>query len=181
MASTVEKFGGGLKEGRSEKTVIYKKIIPKKRDPITPNNVRFQNRKIIYSSKDVDIAISDLKNSVLPIATRLVKSLSFISDIRIRDLEIQNIIEIAVCAYLNMKFPENSQYKPEILKRIKSFSMTSLFNDFLIQLNAIDCSNPEKIENQKYVVTRDEVFPHEDSISTEKKSSKVKNKESVVK
>lgn len=178
MASTVEKFAGGSKEGRSEKTVIYKKIIPKKGVPVTPNNVRFQNRKITYSPKDVDIAISDLKNSVLPLATKMVKSLSFIPEIRIRDLEIQNIIEMVVCAYLNMKFPENSQYKPELLKRIKSFSITSLFNDVLVQLNAIDCSNPEKIESQKHIVNRDEVFPSE---SSEKKSLKTKNKESVVK
>lgn len=169
MASTVEKFAGGSKEGRSEKTVIYKKIIPKKGAPATPNNIRFQNRKISYSSRDVDIAISDLKNSVLPIATKMVRALSFIPEIKIRDLEIQNIIEIVVCAYLNMKFPDNSQYKPELIKRIKSFSVTSLFSDILIQLNGIDCSNPEKIESQKHTVDRDQVFPSDSSTKSSKK------------
>lgn len=168
MASTVEKFAGGTKEGRSEKTVIYKKIIPKTGAPVTPNNVRYQNRKVSYLPKDVDIAVSDLKNSVLPIATKMVRALSFIPEIKIRDLEIQNIIEMVVCAYLNMKFPDDSQYKSELMKRIKSFSMTSLFNDILIQLNGIDCNNPNNIESQKQTVDRDKVFPSDSS----KKSSK---------
>lgn len=168
MASAVEKFSGGSQEGKSEKTVIYKKVIPKRKEVNTSREVEPKVKRVrSFTSREVDFAISDFKNSTFNLCSQLVKTIANIPDIKlVKEPEIQEIIELLICTLLDTRFDEvSSDYKSVVERRINLIKESSLFNDVLVKLNSYDSTNPSKFKSTKQVVKKSEVFTSSESSS----------------
>jgi hypothetical protein len=137
MGGIVEKFSGGVKDGKDQIVSRYKKVsVEKKKNNLT----RVQPRK----SEDVNprkfqIILDDYINNSRPLCESFVSSLYSKFNNKFNEREVLSLVDITLCVYLLSKLDSSTdQLYIEILQnRLQPYLTDECFNNFLLKANYV--------------------------------------------